>query len=652
MLNDNPMKQPRNLLILLGFVCQGFAWGNYFMPAVFAGLWFVCLKFRRPRQYLPYHVELLFVALLLYLAYTYTGSAEFPKCLAIGNGLLAMQALRLTWPLDRRKKTLSVAIALTHLAIGSLVILDYSFLLVLACAVILTPRALCEIEQERFAQTLPPFKGLFDKRDWAIVTVIMVLFFLIFPRRQIVFMGTTGFNLARRGRLSDQLDTSEGGLEGGENVIFQIEGDEVGYLKCYALDAFDGDTWKTDRFSHALNRRFKRHDPDQHLYRKVTVENLKALGRALPTDGRVVSLRGNFFQDPYISRQDNVQVSFLWPKANNFYEYWTTFDGGGGSISKKERARYTSVPVRDERLIRFIDQIAGDATAPLDIAQRLEDYLRNNFTYKIGAPDLNRSAPVADFIFQAKEGHCERFASALACLLRLKNIPARVVIGFLPTEKNQIVDFYNVRSKDAHAWTEAWFEDRGWIILDATPAATEAASTTKNFTLSLIDWIEYVWYSKIVNYSFSDQNKLFSFSFRAIKPLIASLSRIIVLSLGCVIAVAAIAYAVRNRRLATFWKRLGRRRPSPTKARREASHFYGRMQKILSKRGYERAPAQTPLEFLEILRNENLPCFDAARFVTERFCDVKYGERPLTDKTREEIERNLRLMKRKVVRDQ
>ena len=35
-----------------------------------------------------------------------------------------------------------------------------------------------------------------------------------------------------------------------------------------------------------------------------------------------------------------------------------------------------------------------------------------------------------DFLVNVKQGHCERFASALALMLRSQGIPSRVVVGF------------------------------------------------------------------------------------------------------------------------------------------------------------------------------------------------------------------------------
>ena len=45
--------------------------------------------------------------------------------------------------------------------------------------------------------------------------------------------------------------------------------------------------------------------------------------------------------------------------------------------------------------------------------------------------------PLADFLFNVKEGHCEYFATAMAVMLRTQGIAARVVNGFQQGDYNE-----------------------------------------------------------------------------------------------------------------------------------------------------------------------------------------------------------------------
>ena len=53
--------------------------------------------------------------------------------------------------------------------------------------------------------------------------------------------------------------------------------------------------------------------------------------------------------------------------------------------------------------------------------------------------------PIEDFVSNHRTGHCEYFASALTLMLRSQGIPARMVIGYRPSEFNYIGNYYSVR---------------------------------------------------------------------------------------------------------------------------------------------------------------------------------------------------------------
>ena len=61
--------------------------------------------------------------------------------------------------------------------------------------------------------------------------------------------------------------------------------------------------------------------------------------------------------------------------------------------------------------------------------------------------------PVMDFLVNVKQGHCERFASALALMLRSQGIPSRVVVGFRGADERGD-GYYVIRQNQAHAWVE------------------------------------------------------------------------------------------------------------------------------------------------------------------------------------------------------
>ena len=73
------------------------------------------------------------------------------------------------------------------------------------------------------------------------------------------------------------------------------------------------------------------------------------------------------------------------------------------------------------------------------------------------------------FLFKTKIGFCEHFASAFAVLMRLGNLPARVVIGYQGAQFNPYDGTYIVKQSNAHAWDEVWVAaKKHWIRVDPT----------------------------------------------------------------------------------------------------------------------------------------------------------------------------------------
>ena len=58
---------------------------------------------------------------------------------------------------------------------------------------------------------------------------------------------------------------------------------------------------------------------------------------------------------------------------------------------------------------------------------------------------------------KVKRGYCVHFASAMAVMARTLDIPARVVVGFLPGTRGAN-GTWTVSLRDAHAWPELYFQ--------------------------------------------------------------------------------------------------------------------------------------------------------------------------------------------------
>src|SRR5207237_8669027 len=128
---------------------------------------------------------------------------------------------------------------------------------------------------------------------------------------------------------------------------------------------------------------------------------------------------------------------------------------------------------------------------------------------KAGGPD-----PLADFVFNVKQGHCEYFAAALAVMLRTQGIASRVVNGFLPGEYNETAGAYTVRQSDAHSWVEVYFpQTNSWVTFDPTPSAGRTSHERTGLAgifSKYSEAIELMWFQYVVAYDKQEQRSLVS----------------------------------------------------------------------------------------------------------------------------------------------
>ncbi len=73
-----------------------------------------------------------------------------------------------------------------------------------------------------------------------------------------------------------------------------------------------------------------------------------------------------------------------------------------------------------------------------------------------------------------REGYAEQFAAAFAVLARTRGFPARVATGYLLPEPGPD-GVITVTEADAHAWPEVYFDDLGWVPIEATGSRSESA---------------------------------------------------------------------------------------------------------------------------------------------------------------------------------
>jgi hypothetical protein len=110
----------------------------------------------------------------------------------------------------------------------------------------------------------------------------------------------------------------------------------------------------------------------------------------------------------------------------------------------------------------------------------LEHYFRQPpFKYALNPGVSGGLPPLADFMLNTHRGYCQQFSGAMALVLRLHGIPARVAAGFLPG-RLQGSNTYIVNDRDAHTWVEVYFPRYGWMPFEPTPGAHLPSDTSSS----------------------------------------------------------------------------------------------------------------------------------------------------------------------------
>ena len=126
-------------------------------------------------------------------------------------------------------------------------------------------------------------------------------------------------------------------------------------------------------------------------------------------------------------------------------------------------------------VLELARRLARGQETTYDVVRAVQRHLRSdNFIYT--ERPQRREFPLAAFLLEDRVGYCQHFSGAMALMLRMLDIPARVAAGFTPGSYNRDTREYRVRDLDAHSWVEVWFAGIGWVPFDPTPSIAPADS--------------------------------------------------------------------------------------------------------------------------------------------------------------------------------
>lgn len=518
------------------------------------------------------------------------------------------------------------------------------------------------------------------------IVIFAVPLFFMMPR-----IGGAGFG-RETGGLSGMVGFSEsvslgliGNLQKNNQVVMRIKvskskPDRNLRWRGVGLDKFDGNTWENTLRNEKVstireNRVFKFEDAKSGnvVEQTVLLEPLQDI-KVLFGAPEIIAVDGNF---TIVSRDRNEAVTAPRQFGRISYKVYSDMSEADEKLLRGdkqpyslEKARYLQLPNRlDQRIENLARQIVLEnrATNRYDAARAMENYLQTRFGYTLEQRS-NGDDPLAKFLFEVREGHCEYFATALAVMLRTQGIATRLVNGFQAGNYNDAADAYIVTQAQAHSWVEVYFPATdSWITFDPTPAAgrnIDNGATGGLFAESIgkyLEAAEMFWLQYVVGYDNQEQRglarslrtnltgiqeKIISLwlalqsvfaewfaELRGEKGVSGKIGAIVkgVLMLFAFAGIGLFALLGRKylRRLG-FWQIIASWRQS--KEPKQVILFYERMNSALEKRGIRRKPQQTPLEFATGL---SMP--EAVK-ITEAYQRVRFGNFDLSPTETIEIE--------------
>lgn len=231
-------------------------------------------------------------------------------------------------------------------------------------------------------------------------------------------------------------------------------------------------------------------------------------------------------------------------------------------LDREALAPWLTVPENlDPRIAELAATLTANAATSSAKAAALRAHFGRGFEYTLDLPNGRAGDPLTSFLFEDRRGHCEYFATALASLLRIAGVPARVVGGFqggLWDDEGQVAVF---TADNAHAWVEWYAEGIGWVLDDATPASDRASTRLSGFG-AMLEKMRRGWDDYVLDYGLTQQFEMFTQVRHGMRSLPVELPRLadkktLAGIAACCVTVVAVAWLWQRRR------RIDKRRVHP-----------------------------------------------------------------------------------------
>lgn len=379
--------------------------------------------------------------------------------------------------------------------------------------------------------------------------------------------------------------------------LFEVDGDLPARLRSAVLDRFDGQTWSSSGGGEAVVGQLagggQRHSD---------VYVLSAPSRVLPTPEGLTSLDGA----PFVLRGFGL-VEAPGVEGRLVTLGWDLLRAPDDAPT---RAATELPPALAAELAPLALELLGEEQGARAQAELLAQHFSSGYEYTLDVDLTGRGHPLAVLVRERRAAYCTYFASAMAALLRARQVPARLVGGYVPPAPSSATGRSLVRASDAHAWVEVYVPEEGrWVAFDPTPWRSRDAALGNGMPSGLA---------------------------RALEALASPLRRALAMvrhrPVDALLAVLQSPWAWALVGAAALW--VFRRRLLPGRASGDRGPglaadpalvaAYARYAKLLARLGMRRAPAETDDELLARLSAQGEAVARAARDFVGAYREARF----------------------------
>lgn len=144
---------------------------------------------------------------------------------------------------------------------------------------------------------------------------------------------------------------------------------------------------------------------------------------------------------------------------------------------------YTEMPKGDlyDKIDKLADSLTQGDKTTIDKILSIRNYFltkdengKQLYTYTLTPgkptdPNIPNASLLNEFLFNTNKGYCTYFATSSLFMLRSLGIPSRVAVGFMTVDRSyKTPGWYWFYADQAHAWTQVYIPEYGWLDFDMT----------------------------------------------------------------------------------------------------------------------------------------------------------------------------------------